>query len=323
MIESARNSAARGVAWLRALIQPGGSLRGATALDCYYKAPCALAFAGHRDDALRVFGFVEQRFLQANGDLDGTGVSWYDRFRIYPHSWLLWAATELDRPETARALAGFLETQWNPESGGFRADANGTEEIMTTSLAGLALLRHGRAEIAERAGEWLERVLDAQPDLHRGLIHVWRPGKGLDEGDGSVWFRVNASEPRQWYFQYGISAALLADLARRTGQQKWLSLARRYLHASAHCHEDRYSTPQSGKIGWGAAWTYAQSRREEDKALVEAVIRGLGALQCGDGSWNGEGVYDAQPDPASAVARIDVTAEFVALLSIMGMAESR
>ncbi len=323
MSGSARSMAARGADWLRALLQPDGSFPGEAALDCYYKAPCALAFSGHREDALRVFRFVEQRFLQPDGDLDGTGVAWYDRFRIYPHSWLLWAATELDRPETACALASFLETRWHPESGGFRADAKGTEEIMTTSLAGLAMLRNGRADIAMRAGEWLERVLGAQPDLRRGLIHVWRPLTGLDEGDGSVWFRVNAAEPRQWYFQYGISAALLSDLARSTGQGKWLALARRYLHASAHCHQDRYSTPQSGKIGWGAAWTHALSGHREDEALVEAVVNGLGALQCGDGSWNGEGVYHAQPDPASAVARIDVTAEFVALLSIMGTAESR
>jgi hypothetical protein len=133
----------------------------------------------------------------------------------------------------------------------------------------------------------------------------------LTEGDGSVWFRVDASQPRQWYFQYGISAALLADFARVTGESRWLDLARSYLNASAHCHEDRYSTPQSGKIGWGAAWT-------GEAALVDAVAAGLGALQGGDGSWNGEGVYDAHPKPDNAVARIDVTSEFVALLSLMG-----
>lgn len=317
MKESAHEAAQRGAAWLRAFLEPDGSLRGASALDCYYKVPCALTFAGYRDDAMRVLDFVSRRFLLAGGDLDGTGVAWYERFRTYPHSWLSWGAAEAGRPEMALALAGFLETRWNPESGGFRADSQGTEEIMTTSLAGLAMLIAGRTEIARGAGAWLERVLDAQPDLSSGLIHVWRPGQGLDAGDGSVWYKVDASQPRQWYFQYGISAALLARLAQVTGEERWLRSAQRYLRVSAFCHADRYSTPQSGKIGWGAAWTAAQSGSPEDAALVEAVAAGLRALQCGDGSWNGEGVYDPHPSAENAVARLDVTAEFVALLSIM------
>jgi hypothetical protein len=314
----ARERAQRGARWLLALQEPDGSLRGATALDAYYKGPCALAFAGHRAEAERLFDFAAQRFLKSGGDLDGSGVTWFDRFRIYPHAWLLWGAVELGRSEAVQALAGHLESQWNPETGGFRADAGGTEEIMTTSMAGLAMLRAGRIEIARQAGAWLESMLDAQPDLRRGLVHVWKPGVGLTEGDGSVWFRVNAAEPRQWYFQYGIAAALLAALSKHGGDEaRWLELARRYLHASAHCYEDRYRTPQSGKIGWGAAWTYALSGRAEDEALVAAVEKGLCDLQGGDGSWNGEGVYDASPAPESAVARIDVTSEFVALLSMM------
>ena len=51
-------------------------------------------------------------------------------------------------------------------------------------------------------------------------------------------------------------------------------------------------------------------------ALVDAVVEGLCALQCGDGSWNAEGVYEAKPE-GTAETRLDVTAEFVALLSQM------
>lgn len=307
----AQESAGRGAEWLLALQDADGSFRDATALDAYYKGPCGLAFAGHRSAAEALIDFTARRFLLPNGDLDGTNVAWYDRFRTYPHSWLLWGAVELGRSDFAAALAGFLESRINPETGGIRADANGTEEIMTTSMAGLALLRFGRVDLARGAATWLERVFQAQPDLRRGLLHVWKPGVGLTEGDGSVWFLVDAAQPRQWYFQYGISAALLADLWRVTGETRWLDLARQYLQASAHCYADRYSTPQSGKIGWGAAWA-------GEPALVDAVVTGLRALQGGDGSWNAEGVYDAHPKPDNAVARIDVTSEFVALLSLMG-----
>lgn len=314
--KKAREAAARGADWLLRLVEEDGSLRGAKALDAYYKAPCALVFSGHRAEGARVLEYVAGRFLQAGGDLDGTGVGWYDRFRTYPHSWLTWGAAELGRADMAGALARFLLSRRNAESGGFRADDEGTEEIMTTSMAGLACLKAGEVDAARGAARWLRDTMAMQPDLKRGLVHVRKPGVGLTEGDGSVWYLVNAAELRQWYFQYGISAALLAALEKTTGEQDWVKLARDYLHASVHCREDRYSTPQSGKIGWGAAWTYGLTGAEEDRALVAAVVDGLCALQCGDGSWNAQGVYEETPADA-AVARMDVTAEFVALLSLM------
>lgn len=312
----ARTAAARGVQWLLALLEPDGSLRGATALDAYYKGPCAFQFSGHHAEALRLLDYVAARYLQPNGDLDGSGVPWYDRFRIYPHAWLTWGAIALGRHEIAQQLSSFLLSRHNPDSGGFLADDQGTEEIMTTSMAALACLLAGHRDAARGAARWLEQTMREQPDLTRGLLHVRKPGIGLTEGDGSVWYIVNAKELRQWYFQYGLSAAFLTAFHKATGEPEWLALAREYLHASRHCREDRYRTPQCGKIGWGAAWAYSFTSQPDDYALTEAVVDGLGALQCGDGSWNSEGVYEAQPS-ASPVARIDVTSEFVALLSLM------
>jgi len=187
---------------------------------------------------------------------------------------------------------------------------------MTTSMAGIACLRNGRSDIAHGVRKWLETVIDAQPDLQRGFYHAYRPGSGLVPGDGSVGYLVDATKPRQWYFQYGLSAAFLADYSRVTGDTTAVDLARRYLHASRWCYEDVYRTPQSGKIGWGAAWTWTLTRDPADLALVNAVVDGLSALQCGDGSWNAEGVYQASPE-AAVESRLDVTAEFVALLSQM------
>jgi hypothetical protein len=318
--QKARAAAGRGAQWLLQWLQPDGSLQGSPALDAYYKAPCALHFSGHSAEANRILDFVAGRFLQPDGDLDGSGVGWYDRFRIYPHAWLAWGAVELGRAGIAEKLAAFLLSRRNPDSGGFRADAEGAEEIMTTSIAGLACLRAGHFDAARGVAQWLRQTMREQPDLTRGLLHVRKPGVGLTEGDGSVWFLVNARQLRQWYFQYGISAAFLAAFHKSAGEAEWLALAREYLHASAHCREDRYSTPQSGKIGWGAAWTYSLSGRKEDAALAAAVVDGLSALQCGDGSWNAKGVYEENPSDA-AVARMDVTAEFVALLSLVAQAD--
>lgn len=310
-------SCERGAKWLLERWEKDGSFRGATDLSAYYKAPVALLWSGYADEALAVLNFVKQRFLLADGDLDGAGVAWYEQYRIYPHAWLAWGAHELGDVGLAQDLTGFLKRRWNAESGGFRTREDGTEEIMTTSMAGLACLVNGAMEPAAGTAKWLEMMFRTQPDLQKELVHVWRSGEGLVRGDGSSAFIVDCSKLRQWYFQYGISAAFLSEYAKRTGQHGALRLAEEYLRASAFCAEDRYRTPQSGKIGWGASWTYAQTRSSEELRLVEQVGEGLRALQCGDGSWNAEGVYEAKPT-ASEAARFDVTAEFVALLAQMG-----
>jgi len=315
-LSRAGESAERGARWLLALLQDGGSLRGEPPLDAYYKLPCALLGSGHATEANRVLDFVVARFLRHDGDLDGSGVPWFEQFRIYPHAWLACGALELARRDVADPLVRFLLSRWNREPGGFRAGADGTEEIMTTSMAGLACLWAGHREVGRGVAAWLEGVLNAQPDLRRGLYHVWKPGAGLVEGDRSVAYFIDASQPKQWYFQYGISAAFLSQFSLREGDPRSLELARKYLRASTYCREDVYRRPQSGKIGWGAAWTFALSHSPDDTLLMEKVIDGLCGLQCGDCSWNAEGVYEAHP-AADAAPRIDVTSEFVALLSFM------
>jgi hypothetical protein len=311
----------RGADWLLTRIEVDGSLRGATDLAAYYKTPCALLWSGHLKAARLVLGYTRERFLRAGGDLDGSGVAWFDQYRIYPHAWLACAAAELGDEELASQLTGFLISEWNPSSGGFRARSDGSEEIMTTSMAGLACLRTGEETAAAGVAKWLRCVLEAQPEIRQSLLHVWQPGKGLVRGDGSAAYRIDTSKSKQWYFQYGISAAFLAEYSRITGEGEALTLGRQYLHASAYCSSDVYRTPQSGKIGLGAAWTYRLSNDSADAALVYAVVDGLRALQCGDGSWNAEGVYEAKPTAGDA-ERFDVTAEFVALLAQMGAVTS-
>jgi hypothetical protein len=319
-MNAAHTAAAQGAAWLLSRLNPDGSLRGANNLSAYYKVPCALQWNGHAAEATRVLRYVQRKFLVASGDLDGTGVAWIEQYRIYPHAWLCCAAAEAGETQLVNQLVRFLLSWRNASSGGFRARLDGSEEIMTTSMAALACLRAGLVDVARGVAGWLGRILEAQPDLARGLYHVWHPETGLVRGDGSAAYLVDVAQPRQWYFLYGISAAFLAEYSRTTGDAAALELGRAYLRASKHCFEDRYSTPQSGKLGWGAAWVYLRTRDREDQAIVNAVVEGLRALQCGDGTWNAQGVYEANPGPEDD-SRFDVTAEFVALLAQMGATE--
>jgi len=308
-------SAARGADWLLQLLQPDGSFRGGSDLRAYYKTPAALLASGYSIDAHRVMDHIEARYLRSAGDLDGQGVPWIDLYRTYPHSWIAVAAMMSGRFELARELTGYIATHHNAASGGFYADAAQTiEEVMTTSMAGLACLWTGRHDLGLAAASWLERLYTSQPDLRSGLYTSWRDGLVLDMQDPGAF--VDSAKTRQYYFQYGISAALLTSAAGMTGDLKWLELAKSFLRASEFAGPDRYQTPQSGKIGWGAAWTYRMTKAPEELALVGAVARGLAALQNDDGSWLVTGVYGGASAEADS-ATIDITSEFVALQSFL------
>ena len=322
------NAAERGAQWLLARQQPDGSFAGATGLDDYYKAPLGLIVTGHLGEADLVLDFIAERYLQPDGDLDGSDLSWFETFRIYPHSWIVIAAMMRGRFEMAHSMLRVLVDFHDENTGGVfatqaaHASLSGPQEMMSSSVAGLACLWAGRLDIAQRAGMWLEQIYNTQPDLTRGLYHVWDSENGLVTQfatEEAISYLIDASELSQWYFQYGISAAFLSCLHGATREKKWLELAQKYLRASQHCREDVYRQPTSGKIGWGAAWTYRLSRDPADREMAEAVGAGLRALQRPDGYWGSVGVYDLQtnptPDPSLAV-----TGEFVTLLGFMEFA---
>ncbi len=297
-------------------------MQGGNDLRAYYKTPAALVLSGHLVEAERVLDYISENLLQPDGDLNGAGVPWFGIYRTYAHSWICCAAMMRGRFELVRMLKGFLATYHDPASGAFFADAaRSKQEIMTSSMAGLACLWAGDQDRALAVGHWLKVLLQAQPDLRRGLYTTWRDGAlvvDFPQADAPR-FLVDSSKPQQKYFQYGISAALLSSLAAATGDDHWLLSAQEFLAASAYAYDDRYSTPQSGKIGWGAAWTYRLSRREQDRVLAATVVEGLAAMQNGDGSWIATGAYGGErADADSAV--IDITAEFTALQAAIGLA---
>ena len=317
------SSSEQGAQWLIERQQTDGSLRGAVSLGDYYKAPFALAATGHNRECERMLDYVTRTYWQEDGDLDGKGLPWFQTFRIYPHGWLIMASMVRGRFDLAYSILRFLLTYFDERSGGFfatskaRHDQKGNQELMSTSLAGLACLWAGRLDVAERTGRWVETLFRAQPDLSRGLYHVWNSEHGLVvevPAENAESFLVDATKPGQWYFQYGISAAFLSSLSAATGEKKWLRLAQEILRASRYCREDVYRIPRSGKIGWGAAWTYRLSHEAEDRDLAEKVAAGLISLQDPDGSWRLPSSREGESGDA-----IDVTSEFVALQACISL----
>jgi len=135
----------RAADWLESQMNPDGSLRGATSINEYYKAVVALTCAGRHAAAERMFNHIVVRFLQKNGDLDGTGCPWYRSFRIYCHGWVAMAAIQLARFDISERILGFIEGFHDPGTGGFFGtlkdrDSRGEQEMMTTGVLAIAML---------------------------------------------------------------------------------------------------------------------------------------------------------------------------------------
>jgi hypothetical protein len=306
------------------LMKPDGSLRGAESINDYYKSAFGLAAAGLNSETDTMLDYINKTFLTADGDLIGDGCPWFDVFRIYPHTWILMAAILRARFDIAERIAGFLDAFQDPSTGGYYGtlparEKEGQQEMMTTGLSGIAMLWAGRREAALKTGQWMKNVMDAQPDITEGLDFVWHHDKGLvtefpEEERKS--YRVNPQEPGQRYYNYGIPAAFLTCLHGQTGDRQWLDLAGRYLHATEHCRDDFHRSPQSGKVGWGAAWLYRITGDPAARAIVERVYGHLASVQHAEGWWDAMNVYE-QSAETSPEPGIDITGEFMAHLSWM------
>lgn len=197
------------------------------------------------------------------------------------------AAVSQARFDLVRKLASFLERYQDRDTGGFFATQEAfqrktEQEFMTTGVVAIALLWAGRTERALQTGVWMKRLLDAQQDLRSGLYFVWNRQSGLVTdftAEKATEYQINAEKTGQWYFQYGIAAALTASLYGATGDRSWLELGHAYLQASRHCREDVYQQGTSGKIGWGASWLYRMTHDPADRAIAETVYQNLSAAQ--------------------------------------------
>jgi hypothetical protein len=325
------SGAQHGAQWLITQMQPDGSFQNARSINEYYKAAFGLVTTGHNLEADRVLDYVSKTFLKTDGDLSGEGCVWFEDFRIYPHSWLLMAALMRGRFEMVYSLLSFIAKYHDESAGGFfqktagYEQGRGLQEIMTTGLAGLACLWGGRLEVAEKTGHWMENLYAAQPDLAKGLYFVWDSRRGLVTEftkEESRNYIVDAAETQQRYYQYGVAAVFSSSLSAATGDRRWLDLAEKFLRASKHCREDVYQEPQSGKIGWGAAWTYRLSGEPEDLRMAQAVAEGLRTLQSEQGWWSTLNVYQRQMAKALEPG-VDITGEFVGLLGCMELVLSQ
>ncbi|MEW6399783.1 MAG: hypothetical protein AB1503_11590 [Bacillota bacterium] len=324
----------QGLQWIESHVADDGEVRPAEGgIAAYYKMLFALSAGGRVRTANRVADWVRRTVQTEEGDFaPNRRGRVFSRLYVYPNAWLVYGAHRLGRLDVSRRGASFLLSFRDEPSGAFhsmRGDALGTEEpgpyvaqseaqsprtaeLMCTAMSGLALLYVGYVREAVKAGDFLCRMLASQPRPGRILYTMYDLQEQRLITDYpmhlSQAFAVDAHELAQYYFQLGIAAAFLSKLYAAVRQDCYVQAARGYLDFISACREDRFSTPQSGKLAWGSAYLVQLTGEEKYLDVLRSVTTYLCESQYPDGHW-GE-----IREPANLPGVLDLTNEFVSIL---------
>jgi hypothetical protein len=166
-------------------------------------------------------------------------------------------------------------------------------------------------EAARKAGAWVRRLWELQPDVEHKLFHVYRPAEGLVTDfapDKQAVYLTRKDDPWQYHYNGGIAAAFLTKLYMATGEAQWLALARLYQAFSMTTDECQFQSMQTCKSGWGSGLLYVATREQMYRDWTIRLGDWFVAHQLADGHW--ENTKHWTPDPTDDI-NIEVTAEFV------------
>ena len=321
-IRNYRQALVSGLKWLLSQQEPDGSFRpGEHGLNTYHKVPHVLAITGQMERGSRLCAWIQQNALDEDGDFtvrthrEGPLKSFYH----YANSWLIIGTHRLGQFGLSLRAVDFLTTLQHPNGGfltlGPESSLDGMQDIMSSALAGLALLNTGRVSEAEGVASFLSSIYERQPKPSNQMLIVQQKGDRLVTDwpeDQAPAFALTLKAPGQWYFVPGLAGGFLAKLYDVTGNPDHLQAAQSYIQFADSSGNDRYEGPNAWWFGWGAAMVYASTGVASYRRIVEAVCDNMAADQMSNGSWAAGSIGYEPPAPI-----IDGTAEAIICLTEM------
>ena len=188
---------------------------------------------------------------------------------------------------------------------------SGEQELFPTCQGGMTLLLVGQVQAARKAGMWVKRLWELQPDADRKLYVVQSAAAGLVTDyppDQEALYVTKKDDPWQHHFNGGIAAAFLTQLFLATGETDWLDLARQYQEFSITTDECQFRSMQLCKSGWGSGLLYVATRELRYREWTVRIGDWFAQHQLEDGHWENTKFWSPQPTLAD---NIEITAEFV------------
>jgi hypothetical protein len=291
--------------WERILKEPD--------IQGHYKGPCFWAAIGDMNMAGKHRKFFSERFLQPDGDFrmeehnkgflgfPCTVVNQY----IYSNGWIVRGMQKLGAYDLSTMGLEFIMRFQDKVHGGFYLafdPPSGTidKSLMdssSTSSAGMALLDCGRIQEAKRAGDFLLRLIDLQPEPDKFFFSCMKT-------DGTLFINVFASED-QWdpnsrkqkclsaeadgnnelTWLIGKPTKFLTRLFTATGEEKYLDgaiMAFKFFHKLDNGVWTNYA---SCKTMWAGAELYRITGEEEFAKTALRILNFYRDTQTDSGTW--------------------------------------
>ncbi len=331
-------AAKRAAAWLASQLTPLGNYKGNEPQDedgaypdtddigCYYKSIYTLRLCGQAGAAARAMTYVVKRFMSPAGDYFNTpevrssGSYGPVYCQLYQNAWLMRGAAALKWFGLARKTLAFMNTQRDPESGGYYTHVNSTTGVMDSNsiaVGAYCCILGGQHDLARQSCDLLLKLLANQED--EGIL--WsrcRQDGALITDLADVpeknhrYVRVSAQEPQQAYWIWAWPMNELIAMYELTDEQKYLDGAKRIFEFLAAAHPHAFGFTTAGKDAWGAAKLYRLTG--EGRYLEKAMSQMQYILehQHADGYMLGEGVEDESGQPKRTT--FDFTADFASWL---------
>ena len=321
-------AARRGTEWVLSQRLPEGAFRSETAEDgkerrlrAYDKAPVLFCRSGHGEVAARCLHWLSQNLMVVPGcfrDDETDSVDDALLRDVEMNSWICRGAHICGRYDLSSAGGEHVASCQGKDVGGvYNRRQNGarcaTHGVESAASAGSLFLFLGKTRLARRAGSFLIRALEKQPQPKKFFVRFDGEANPVTEFPEALaaLYRVDSSLPGQRYGALGMPAVLLANLAQATGESDFLKGAKEYFRLAEGCAPDVLETLASANVGWAAAALYGITRQRRYYEATEKVAGTLVAAQDAEGRWWDSSVSDTveeqpQADTLSLTAEISV-----------------
>ena len=311
-------------------------------LQGFYKAPYAWCVQGDMKMAGEYRRIIAERFLRADGDFrsaeDAKGFFSFpctvDNQYLYSNGWLMAGLQKLGAFEIVRKTMEFALRFQDSQHGGFYKSFDVTSgtidrallDSSSTSSIGIACLGAGRMDEARRAGDFILRLLELQPEPDRYYFSCMTPDGALytdvfgnEEGrasDGRKQKCLSAESDggAELTWLIGKPTKFLVRLYTATGDERYLNGARRAFEFFHKLQANAWTNYASCKTMWAGAELY---RITGEETFAETTIRILDyycETQQPSGSWLHTLWYD-NPSAQGLEWSADITFEYIAEIS--------
>jgi len=298
-------------------------------IESAYKGIWSLAFTGHSQAAQLLAEWYRRR-LAEDGDFpcrreEG---AFLDGHYLYANGYIAIGARVAGRFDLAQPAIDFIATRQHLATGGFFSNgphiASPVERMDTvsTSISAWAAIFAGRLDIARRAAEFLEAVIESQPDPRTFFFPTMGPsGTLLDTPVGAeshVVMDVGDAD-QDWYF-IGLPPIVLAQLYAATSETRWLDLACRYLdYLDTSCNPGAFNDFSSGKSGVAAAHLFRLTGRNRYREIALHVADFILSKQTSWGFFCENSEIYGGPAITLSWSDLDMTLEYVLWLKLSAM----